>query len=168
MNTLPVSPPEAAQIGASCFSFASERPTVYFSNLEPFDCHGEDDRPAMLLRVARFARHGIPHRDLQAAFGISRTTVHRALDKLRDRGEAAFHEPRRGRGTSAITGETADAANRLLAEGMSGAAAARELGVSVATQPPAGLHRRRNARRRQAAARTGGCGDGNRHGVRRP
>ena len=134
MNTLPVSPPEAAQIGASCFSFASDDgQTVYFSNLEPFDCHGEDDRPAMLLRVARFARHGIPHRDLQAAFGISRTTVHRALDKLRDRGEAAFHEPRRGRGTSAITGETADAANRLLAEGMSGAAAARELGVSVAT-----------------------------------
>ena len=134
MNTLPVSPPEAVQIGASCFSFASDDgQTVYFSNLEPFDCHGEDDRPAMLLRVARFARHGIPHRDLQAAFGISRTTVHRALDKLRDRGEAAFHEPRRGRGTSAITGETADAANRLLAEGMSGAAVARELGVSVAT-----------------------------------
>ena len=127
-------PSDAIQIGASCFSFAShDGRTFYFSNLEPFDCHGEGNRPAMLLRVARFARHGIPHRDLQAAFGISRTTVHRALDKLRDRGEAAFHEPRRGRGTSAITGETADAANRLLAGGMSGAATARELGVSVAT-----------------------------------
>ena len=134
MNTLPVSPPEAVRIGTSCFSFAArDGHTVYFSNLEPFDCHDEDDRPATLLRVARFARHGIPHRDLQAAFGISRTTVHRALDKLRDRGEAAFHEARRGRGTSAITGATADAANRLLAEGMSGAAVARELGVSVAT-----------------------------------
>ncbi|MDE0698866.1 MAG: hypothetical protein OXH76_23855, partial [Boseongicola sp.] len=72
MNTLPVSPPEAVRIGASCFSFASDDgKTVYFSNLEPFDCHDEGDRPAMLLRVARFARHGIPHRDLQAAFGIS-------------------------------------------------------------------------------------------------
>ena len=45
----------------------------------------------------------------------------------------AFHEPRRGRGTSVITGETAEEANRLLAGGMSGAAVARELGVPVAT-----------------------------------
>ncbi len=134
MNTLPMHPADAGQIGASCFSFASGGGrTVYFSNLEPFDCHDEDDRPAMLLRIARFARHGIPQKVLQAAFGVGRATVQRAVRKHRDGGETAFHEPCKGRGTSVITGATADAANRLLAEGMSGTAVARELGVPAST-----------------------------------
>ena len=134
MNTLSMHPADAVRIGASCFSFASDGGrTVYFSNLEPFDCHDEGDRPAMLLRIARFARHGVSQKDLQAAFGVGRATVQRAVRKLRDMGEAAFHEPRKGRGTSVITGETADAANRLLAGGMSGTAVARELGVPQST-----------------------------------
>ena len=134
MNTLPIHPPEAVQIGTSCFSFAvMDGRTVYFSNMEPFDFHDEDDRPAMLLRAARLAESGVRRADIQAAFGIGRSTLKRAVNKLRDRGEAAFHEPRQGRGTSVITGEAADAANRLLATGMSGSAVARELGVSAAT-----------------------------------
>ncbi len=101
--------------------------------MEPFDCHDEGDRPAMLLRIARFARHGVPQGDLQAAFDVSRATVQRAVRKLRDEGEASFYEPRKGRGLSVITGETAAAANRLLAEGMNAAALARELGIARST-----------------------------------
>ena len=134
MLTLPMHPPEAVQIGTSSFAFAeADGQTVYFSNLEPFDCHAEGDRPARLLRIARFARHGIPPRDLQAAFGVSRTTVHRAVVKLRDEGEASFHQPRRGRGVSVIAGETKEQAERLLAAGMNGAAVARELKIATAT-----------------------------------
>ncbi len=134
MPTLPLQPPEAVPIGMSCFSFASlDGRVVYFSNLEPFDSHDEDDRPARLLRIARLAMHGIRHKDLQAAFGVSRTTVHRALNRLEEGGEASFHTPRRGRGTSVIVGAKAREANRLLAVGMSGAAVARALGVATAT-----------------------------------
>ncbi len=134
MNTLAMHPPEAVQIGTSCFSLADlDGQTVYFSNMEPFDCHDEGDRPAMLLRIARFARHGVPQGDLQAAFDVSRATVQRAVRKLRDEGEASFYEPRKGRGLSVITGETAAAANRLLAEGMNAAALARELGIARST-----------------------------------
>lgn len=134
MNTLAMHPADAMRIGTSCFSFASEDGrTVYFSNLEPFDCHDENDRAAMLLRIAKFAKHGIGQRDLQAAFGVGRATVQRAVRKLRDQGEAAFHEARRGRGTSAIVGQTAHEAQRLLASGMRIAAVARELGVASST-----------------------------------
>ena len=134
MNTLSMHPPEAVQIGISCFSFASvDGRTVYFSNLAPFDFHDEDDRPAMLLRIAKLAESGVRRADLEAAFGIGRSTLKRAVGKLRDRGEAAFHEPRRGRGPGVIVGETAEEANRLLARGMSGAEVARKLGVSTAT-----------------------------------
>ncbi len=134
MKTLAMHPSDAVQIGASCFSFASDDgQTVYFSNLEPFDCHDENDRGAMLLRIAKFAMHGIRQTDLQAAFGVGRATVQRAVSKLRNQGEAAFHEARKGRGTSVITGARKERAERLLASGMGGAALARELGVPTST-----------------------------------
>ncbi len=87
MNTLAMHPPEAVQIGTSCFSLADlDGQTVYFSNMEPFDCHDEGDRPAMLLRIARFVRHGVPQRDLQAAFDVSRATVQRAYEEAPGQG----------------------------------------------------------------------------------
>lgn len=177
MNTLPLQPPQAVRIGTSCFSMASrDGRTVYFSNLEPFDCHDEDDRPAMLLRVARFARHGIRNRDLRLAFGIGRATVQRAANRLRDHGEASFHLPRRGRGTSAIVGATAREAERLLASGMRIAAVARQLGVAPSTLydncakgfiragRPDGSVPRRRAGADAAASQAGGGADGSREG----
>lgn len=76
---------------------------------------------------------GVRRADLQAAFGIGRATVQRAVNRLRDDGEASFYEPHRGRGTSVIVGAMAQTAERLLASGMSGAAVARTLGVSATT-----------------------------------
>ena len=103
MNTLPIHPPDAVRIGTSCFSFASlDGRTVYFSNLEPFDFHDEADRPAMLLRAARLAESGVRRADLQAAFGIGRSTLKRAVNRLRSRGEAGFHASRRGRAAMAL------------------------------------------------------------------
>ncbi len=47
MNTLPMRPAEAVQIGNSCFSFVRRDGRVeYFSNLEPFDFHADDQREA--------------------------------------------------------------------------------------------------------------------------
>jgi len=132
--TLPLLPAEAVQIGSSCFSFAAlDGKIYYFSNLDVCDFHDERDRGAMLLRAAKFAESGVRRKDLQEALGISRSTLKRAVNKLRSKGEASFHEPRRGRGASVMVGETAEKANRLLASGMSGAAVARELGLSKAT-----------------------------------
>ena len=134
MYTLPMQPPEAVPIGTSSFSFAAiDGRITCFSNLEPYDGHDEADRGAMLLRIARFAENGIRRAGLQTAFGISRSTLKRAATRLRDRGEASFHAPRRGRGTSTIVGETAAEAERLPASGMRIAEVARELGIAPAT-----------------------------------
>ena len=134
VNTLSMHPSHATHIGSSCFSFAfQDGQTVYFSNLEPYDFHDEGDRPAMLLRIAKLAESGVQRTDLRAAFGVGRATIQRAVNKLRDHGEASFFEPRRGRGTSVIVGEMAQTAERLLASGMSGAAVARELEIPATT-----------------------------------
>ena len=134
MNTLPMPPAEAIQIGESCFSHAVEDGRrVYFSNLAPFDSHEVSDERARQLRIARFAEHGVLRRDLAAAFGVNRSTVQRAVNQLRRQGEAGFLTPRRGRGPSAIDAATAREAERLLASGLSGRAVARKLGIRPST-----------------------------------
>ena len=134
MNTLSMPPCDATLIGTSCFSYyADDERVVYFSNLEPFDSHDVSDRRAMLLRIARFAEHGIRREDLEAAFGVGRSTVQRAVNLYRSKGEAGFHERRRGRGPSVIDAEMGRKADRLLASGLSGSAVARQLGIPVRT-----------------------------------
>ena len=87
MNTLPRLPAEAVQIGESCFSTAvQDGRRVYFSNLVPFDSHGVSDRPALLLRIARFAEHGLRRKHLEVVFGVNRSTVQRAVNRLRRQG----------------------------------------------------------------------------------
>ena len=87
----------------------------------------------MLLRIARIAESGVRRTDLRAAFGVGRAAIQRAVNKLRDHGEASFFGPRRGRGTSVIVGEVAQTAVRLLASGMSGAVVARKLKIPATT-----------------------------------
>ena len=133
--TLPFCPPEAVQIGNSCFAvLISDHTLTYFSNLVPFDSHAADDRAAMLLRIGRLAViSAISPQDLADAFGVSRATVQRARRRYLAEGEAAFLKPRRGRGPSVFTPELAEKATALLEAGMSGSAVARVLGVSVAS-----------------------------------
>ena len=134
MNTLPMRPTEAVQIGNSCFSFVKRDGRVeYFSNLEPFDFHADDQREARLLRIVKFAESGVRRSDLVEALGVSRSTVQRAVNQLRRDGEASFFAPRRGRGPSVIDAAMARTVNRLLASGLSGAAVAREVGISSQT-----------------------------------
>ena len=76
LNTLSLLPAEADQIGGSCFSMAVlDGRRVYFSDLEPFDSHPVSDGRALLLRIARFAEHGVRRAHLEAAFGVNRSTV---------------------------------------------------------------------------------------------
>ena len=134
MNTLPMRPAEAVQIGNSCFSFVRRDGRVeYFSNLEPFDFHADDQREAKLLRIAKFAESGVRREDLIEALGVSRSTVQRAVNQLRRDGEASFFAPRRGRGPSVIDADMAREADRLLTSGLSGSAVARRLGIPVRT-----------------------------------
>ena len=135
MSFLPVMPPEAVQIGTSCFAvvFGEER-VDYYSNLEPFDFHPVGERNAVQMRIGRFgAINRIKAGDLMEAFGVSRSSVERARKRYIECGAASFFEPPRRRGPSVLTPERAGQATRLLAEGMSGRAVADAIGVSAAS-----------------------------------
>ena len=132
--SLPLQPADATPI-ASSFSWAVIGDQAwYFSNLEPFDCHGAGDTRAQALRIARFYTvSGVRCVDLARAFSVSRPTVHRAVKLLEARGEAAFGAPRRPRGRTVISPAKARRAETMLASGFSGRACARALGVSHST-----------------------------------
>ena len=133
-QSLPLSPPEAVPI-ASCFSMAThDGITTYFSNLLPFESHQADDVRAKHLRMACFhVTAGIGQGALAEAFGVSRSTVKRAVKRYREQGADGFFQRRRGRGRTVIDADTAHRAQHLLAEGLSGRAAAKQLGLSPST-----------------------------------
>ena len=151
MPALPISPENSARIGESCFSVLEEDGRmVYYSNLEPFDSHDAADRRAMLLRIARLARHNVRRADLQAAFGVGRSTIQRAVNRLRDQGEAAFFDEPARRGPGVFDEGKAREAKRLLAKGTKAAEVARRLGVS---------RQALNYHRKKGALAGGGAGE---------
>ena len=132
--SLPFSLPDATPIGDRYAMQTRDGFTYYFFNLEPFDCHPDDDRRAMLLRAAKlYVVSGVRQADIMRAFDLSRPTVARAVRRYRERGEDAFFEPRRGRGRTVVDAQMADQAATLLASGISGSACARQLGIPVST-----------------------------------
>ena len=95
----------------------------------------------MLLRIARFAEQGIRRLALEEAFGVGRSTVQRAVNLCRRRGEAGFHRPCRGRAPNVIDAEMAREANRILSSGLSGSAVTGQLGISTGTLSDNGRRR---------------------------
>ena len=141
MNTLPMRPAEAVQIGNSCFSFVRRDGRVeYFSNLEPFDFHADDQREAKLLRIAKFAESGVRREDLIEALGVSRSTVQRAVNQLRRDGEASFFgaAPRaRSERNRCRHGAGSGPSFDLGSERLGGCATAGDSGADAERQSPA-------------------------------
>ena len=135
MLTLSMKRPEAEPISGSFSFLIDDSLHYYYSNLELVDFHTENDREAMLLRLAKFVEAGIDRRLLRKLFKVSRSTLQRAINKFRERSEHAFLEPpsRKPRGVSSIVGKTKEKAERLLAGEKSANAVAKILKVPRGT-----------------------------------
>ena len=87
----PLSRAGSIAIGGSSFSFeVRDGRMAYFSNLEAIVCHDAGDHPARLLRTTKFAESRMRRVELEAAFGVSRSTVKHVVNRLRSQGEAGF------------------------------------------------------------------------------
>ena len=138
MLDLPLLPAEATPISGPYSWAVLDGVAYYFSNLRPFDSHPVEDARARYLVVARLhLKAGVRIVDLVRAFGLSRSTAHRVIDRMREGGEAALLLPTRrpgaGRRRTVVTPEKARRAESLLAGGMSQRACARELDLSAST-----------------------------------
>ena len=107
---------------------------IYFCGVQPVFQHAEDDHRSFRMFTAQLVCQGSCRlKDIVRAFGVSKNSVIRGVNKYRASGVAAFYTPRPKRGPSVITPEVAAQAQQLLLVGSSLREVAQELGLKCDT-----------------------------------
>jgi transposase len=107
---------------------------TYFCGIRPVFRHSEDDRRSFRMFTAQLVCHGVcRHVDIVRAFGVSKNSVIRSVDKYRTGGVQAFFASRATRGASVMTPEVTALAQQLLWAGRSRKEVAEELGLKLDT-----------------------------------
>lgn len=108
---------------------------TYFLGKYPIYSHRVNDQRMFRLTIAQLIESGAcRQKDMIKAFGVSKRSVIRAQNKLKNGGSEAFFIERRGRKYAPVlTSEVLDQAQRLLDKGLSRRQAAEELCVKYDT-----------------------------------
>jgi transposase len=128
---LPAIPDGATAISGLVSVWRDAEQWTYFLGTYPIYSHRADDSRLFRLVTSQLINAGAcRHKDIIETFGVSKSSVNRALKKLRDEGAEAFFKRREGRrGGSVFTAERLDQAQRLLDQGYSRSELVDELGV---------------------------------------
>jgi transposase len=119
---LPTIPDGATQISGLVSVWREGEQWTYFLGTYPIYSHRAADRRMFRLFSSQLIHAGAGcHKDIIEAFGVSKSSVNRALKKLREEGGEAFFKPREGgpRGGSVLTAERLAQAQGLLDQGYS-------------------------------------------------
>ena len=107
---------------------------TYFQGVAPVFTHDGKCLPSFRMFTAQLVCNGCcTQAEIIRAFGVSKSSVGRAVKKYRERGIAAFFQPRKGRGGSVVTKEVKNQAEKLFTFGMSTEEVADELGIKYDT-----------------------------------
>ena len=106
----------------------------YFCGIQPVFQHAEGDLRAFRMFTAQLCAQGAcKHSEIIKAFGVSKSSVLRSVNKYRDEGIEGFYKSRRARGARVMTPEVVQQAQQLFAEGHSKAEVAREVDIPYDT-----------------------------------
>jgi transposase len=106
----------------------------YFCGVLPVFQHPEGDRRAFQMFTAQLVYQGTCRQvDIVRAFGVSKNSVIRSVNRYRAGGIGAFYTPRVPRGPSVITPEVAAQAQQLLGAGWSPREVAKKLDLKLDT-----------------------------------
>ena len=133
---LPTLPEGATQISALVSVWREGDQWTYFVGTYPIYWHRADDRRMFRLVSSQLIHAGAcRHKAIIDTFGVSKSSVNRALKKLRVEGAEAFFKAREGgtRGGSVLTAHKLDQAQGLLDQGYSRGELADELEVKPDT-----------------------------------
>ena len=107
---------------------------VYFCGTQPVFQHAEGDQRAFRMFTAQLCVQGAcKQAEIIKAFGVSKSSVLRSVNKYRQEGIDGFYRPRRTRSAPVMTSEAIQQARQLFEEGHSKAEVARELDISYDT-----------------------------------
>jgi hypothetical protein len=105
--------------------------------------HPENDRRSFRMFTAQLICQGVCRQvDIVRAFGVSKNSVIRSVDKYRAGGVEAFFAPRAARSASVLTPEVTAQAQQLLGAGESRTEVAERLGIKLDTLRKAIQHGR--------------------------
>jgi transposase len=132
---LPLIPRGATQINGLVNVWRDDESWTYFLATHPiYSHHKGDHRMFRLITSQLIESGGCRQIDIIKTFGVSKSSVIRAVNKLRDQGaEAFFVKQRARRGGKVFSADVLDKAQRLLDQGYSRSDAAKELGVKYDT-----------------------------------
>ena len=132
---LPTIPYGATQISGLVSVWRDTEQWTYFLGTYPVYSHQADDKRMFRFVSAQLINAGAcRHKDIIETFGVSKSCVNCALNKLRNEGGEAFFKRREGRhGGSIFTPEILSQAQELLNQGYSRRDLADELGVKYDT-----------------------------------
>ena len=106
----------------------------YFCGTQPVFQHAESDLRAFRMFTAQLCVQGAcKQTEIIKAFGVSKSSVVRSVNKYRKEGVEGFYRPRRVRGAPVMTAEVIRQAEQLLEGGHSKAEVARELDIPYDT-----------------------------------
>ena len=108
---------------------------TYFVGAHPIARHATGDRRSFRLQISQLVDAGMCRQtEVVRAFGVSKSSVDRAVRRFREQGIDGFAAPVRGRRKGTVlTREKLASAQRLLDEGLSRSEAAGELGLKYDT-----------------------------------
>lgn len=91
----------------------------YFHGSFPVFNHAEDDSASFKMFTSQLIANGqCRNVDIQRAFGVTKISVCRALQKFREGGSEAFYAPKRTRGPAVLTDEKLRRAQKFLDDGI--------------------------------------------------
>ena len=106
----------------------------YFCSTQPVFQHAEGDLRTFRMFTAQLCVQGAcKQADIIKAFGVSKSSVLRSVNKYRQEGIDGFYKPRRARAAPVMTPEVIQQVQQLFEEGHSKAEAARELDIPYDT-----------------------------------
>jgi hypothetical protein len=107
---------------------------TYFCGTQPVFQHAENDHRSFRMFTAQLICQGVCRQvEIVRAFGVSKNSVIRSVEKYRAGGVAAFYTSRATRGASVMTPEVTAQAQPLLGAGWSPREVAEELGLKLDT-----------------------------------
>jgi hypothetical protein len=107
---------------------------TYFCGVQPVFQHAENDRRLFRMFTAQLICLGACRQvDIVRAFGVSKISVIRSVEKYSAGGMQAFFSPRAARGASVMTPEVTAQAQQLLGAGWSPREVAEHLGLKLDT-----------------------------------
>jgi transposase len=106
----------------------------YFCGTQPVFQHAEGDQRAFRMFTAQLCvQRACKQAEIIKAFGVSKSSVVRNVNKYRQEGVEGFYKPRRARGAPVMTPEVTQQAQQRFEEGRSKAEVARELDIPYDT-----------------------------------